>query len=324
MRCSLTWVVAEPVMKKVLLGILLLLGVVVIGAIVFVQNNPGALVQMAADHERGKARLARADIVIDGQNWPYLIGGSGEETILLIHGFGADKDNWTRFSAHFTEQYRVIAPDLPGFGEAERHEGWLYDIDTQVRRIRGFADALGLKRFHILGNSMGGHISAVYTLTYPDQVISLGLFNNAGVQEPNPSPMTLALREGRNLLLVESPEDFDRFMDFLFVTPPPVPDMVKQYFVDLAVNNRDFNDYIFKQLVDRSRGRLNERLSAIQQPVLVLWGRQDQVIDVSVMDAMRPHLSNARYEVFDDVGHLPMIEVPERSATVYREFLVGQ
>jgi pimeloyl-ACP methyl ester carboxylesterase len=85
----------------------------------------------------------------------YLEGGRGE-SVLLLHGFGADKDNWNLFSRYLTKRYHVIAPDLPVFGESSKIWSDQYNISAQVERVHDFVKQLGLKSFHLAGNSMGG------------------------------------------------------------------------------------------------------------------------------------------------------------------------
>ncbi len=106
--------------------------------------------------ERSASDLEHKTIVIGKETWHYLEGGPDDaEVLLLIHGFGGDKDNWTRFARSLTDNYRVIAPDLPGFGESAWHPDWNYSLLPQRSRLHGFVQALNLKQFHIAGNSMG-------------------------------------------------------------------------------------------------------------------------------------------------------------------------
>lgn len=132
------------------------------------------------------------------------------------------KDNWTRFAKYLTASYRVVAPDLPGFGDSDKHEDAMYDIGSQVERLAELAKALDLESFHLVGNSMGGHIAAVYAHRYPQQVISLGLFNSSGVTEPQMSEAHQALANGKNLLLVDDVADFARVLAFVFVEQPEI------------------------------------------------------------------------------------------------------
>jgi len=135
--------------------------------------------------ERNASGLDHKTIVIGEELWHYLEGGPKDaDVLLMIHGFGGDKDNWTRFARSLTNTYRVIAPDLPGFGESRWHPNWDYSLIPQRDRVANLVQALGLEQIHLIGNSMGGHLSALYAYEYPDDVMSLTLIDNAGVVSP--------------------------------------------------------------------------------------------------------------------------------------------
>ncbi|NIL95537.1 MAG: alpha/beta fold hydrolase, partial [Woeseiaceae bacterium] len=140
--------------------ILLTLAIVVIGLALMTFSLPGPAAEFAISIERYRTGLLPARIQVDGEPWHYLVGGPADgETVLLLHGFGANKDTWTRFAGYLTERYRVVAPDLPGFGESHRQPGQDYRLPAQRERLHAFVAALGLTDFHLAGNSMGGHLS---------------------------------------------------------------------------------------------------------------------------------------------------------------------
>jgi len=116
---------------------------------------PSLLLKRATDSERKAAGLQQKTALIGDHEIAYLEGGRGE-AIIMVHGFGANKDNWTRFAKFITPGFHVLALDLPGFGNSTSLEKASYGIVEQAKRLNQFADAIGLQRFHIVGNSMGG------------------------------------------------------------------------------------------------------------------------------------------------------------------------
>jgi len=279
------------------------------------------LYNYAKSIERGKAQLIEKTVQVDDHKIVYLEGGAGE-TILLVHGFGGDKDNWTRFARQFAGQYRIIAPDLPGFGESSRIESARYDIDTQTLRLKNFAKALDLDKFHIAGNSMGGWISANYAVKFPGDLLSLTLMNSAGLITSEKSEMMIMVENGFNPLLVSDVKDYDRLMKFVFVKPPYVPGALKRKFAEKAVQHRDFNDKIFADLLERSP-LMEELLPSITAPSLIIWGDTDRVLHVSGAEIFDRGIKDSRIYILEKCGHLPMIERPEETAGVFLKFIAG-
>lgn len=267
--------------------------------------------------ERAYSDIESNVVIVGDFVWHYSETGNQGEVILAIHGFGGDRDHWTRFARNFGPGYKVIAPDLPGFGQNLKREGDSYNISSQVKRLHEFVQTIGITNFHLVGNSMGGHIAGVYAATYPKEVKSLILIDNAGVKSPVPSDMMVMLERGEpNPLLVNSVEDFDRLMAFSFVKPPYLPGFMKRHFAEKAIANRPWNEGIFQQM--RAEGYLLEsKLNDIKSKTLVIWGEQDRVIHKSVTDVLKQKLKvQNRIEIMNGVGHAPMIEVPEETAEI--------
>lgn len=304
-------------MKKFLLGFGVLLAAV-IGNLYF---SPNALISTARFIERQVAGVSDQQITVDGITIQYYEGGPADaETILMIHGFGANRDNWLYFARPFTDRYHVVALDLPGFGESDKPDV-SYDVGAQTERVQAFTRALGLKKIHLVGNSMGGHIAALYAARYPDQVLSVALLDNAGVTSTQKSEMFRRIENGEaNPLVVRKPEDFQAVMDFVFVNPPSLPESLKRHFAEQSMANSAHYDTIFTQLRDRYVP-LEPELPKIQAPTLLLWGEQDRVLDVSSIEVMKPLLKKPSVVIMKDCGHAPMIERPEETARHYQAFL---
>lgn len=189
-----------------LLGLLIL---VVASYFVF----PGLILRLALRTERMTAGVTSQTLEAAGHQIVYLSGGTGE-ALVLLHGFGADKDNWTRVAKYLTPHFRVIAPDLPGFGESTRDRTAHYAINDQVERLHAFVTSLSLTGFHLGGNSMGGQLAGAYAARYPDQVQSLWLLAPGGVSSAQPSELAEHLKKGQKPLLVRTVEDFERLVAF--------------------------------------------------------------------------------------------------------------
>ena len=161
--------------------ILLLIAVVVFLTLLYL-FFPEQIVALMRWLMRKRARVVRKTVTVDGRSWPYLEGGDpSKPTLVMVHGFGADKDHWAFYAPWLTKDYHLIAPDLPGFGENDRDRELPFDVASQARRLKDFLDVLGIERPHLGGNSMGGWISLRFAIDYPDRLRTLTLMNNAGV-----------------------------------------------------------------------------------------------------------------------------------------------
>ncbi len=280
------------------------------------------LARLALSADRLRCGMKAHYCEVDGQPWHFLQGGRrGADTLLMLHGFGADKDNWTRFAGQLSRDYHIVIVDLPGFGDNPCRPGLDYSMAAQAERLCALLEQLSIACCHVLGSSMGGHLAALYAHRFPNQVLSLCLFSNGGIKAPQLCDMERALQRGVNPLLVSSEADFDRLLALVTEKRPFLPKWVRAYMARAAVARRECIAGIFRQYQQEIYGGLEGLLADLQLPVLVIWGQQDRVLDVSSCEVMRPLLGAAEFEIMADTGHLPMLERPAATARRYRRFL---
>lgn len=283
---------------------------------------PAPFYRMAVYAGRSAAGLTEKTVQVDDHRIVYLEGGRGE-TVLLVHGFGAEKDNWVLFAKYLTPIYRVVIPDLAGFGESSRISEASYDIMSQAARLDRFAEKVQIGRFHIAGNSMGGQVAGIYAAGYPGKVSSVALFAPAGIRSPEKSELWKLIEKGVNPLLVDNAEDYDRMLGMLFVKVPPMPYPVKKTYMEKAVKNRSFNEKIMGDMMKKTVW-LEPFLHRIKAPTLILWGDQDKLLHVSSVPVLEKGIRNHRTVVMKDCGHIPMVERPAETAAHYLNFLAGK
>ncbi|PAL21269.1 alpha/beta fold hydrolase [Sphingopyxis sp. GW247-27LB] len=285
---------------------------------------PGRLVAFGRWLLRKRGGMVQKSVTVDGRTWPYLEGGDpAKPLLLLVHGFAGDKDNWSMIAPYLTRDYHVVAPDLPGFGENERNPALAYDVAAQTARLKGFADALGLDRPHVAGNSMGGWIALRYALDYPDALASLILLDNAGVKGANDSDLEKqAANEDYNPLVIANLEDADRLVAMVVHKPPFIPSRLKPALYGDALKYRDQLDGIFWVIATEMRDHpLNDRLGEVRVPTLILWGRHDRLIDVSCVPVLEAGIAGSTAHIMEHVGHVPMVEDPKGTAAILKGFL---
>jgi pimeloyl-ACP methyl ester carboxylesterase len=310
MRFFRLWLVA--------LGVLGALALVAVGVSLYFYFSPERLVRRALDYERGLAGLVRKEAELPGGlRYAYLEGGMGEP-LMLLHGFGANKDNFVRVAKYLTPNYRVIIPDHLGFGESARPAKADYAPRAQAERLRALARALGMTRLHLGGNSMGGHIALTYAALYPREVASLWLLAPAGVWSAPPSEVRKRIADtGRNPMIVKNEEEFAELVAVVTAAPLPIPRRFLDVLAQERIRNRDLEQRIFKQLADDS---VEQRVRGLATPALIVWGAQDRVLHPASAGILQMLLTRSEVVMMPDVGHVPMLEQPERSALEYLRF----
>ena len=280
------------------------------------------LTGVALSVERWRSGLERKTIEVDGYTIPYLDGGEGEP-LILIHGFAANKDNFTRIGGLLTKKMRVIVPDLPGFGATERRPNDDFSIDKQAERVHAFAEKLGLKNYHVGGNSMGGWIAGITASKYPQEVQSVWFLNPAGTKAGGNSEVLKHYRDtGESLLTVSSREQYERLLDYIFTKrPSPMPAFVIDAMSEKAIADRPLNEKIYK-LIRETPSDMPERLQAAgyQKPTLIVWGDNDRVLHMEGAAELAASLPQSQVVMMKQMGHAPMLERPEETAADYLKF----
>lgn len=269
--------------------------------------------------------LRQKSTLVGGDTQWYLEGGetSPEGTVLLLHGFAGQKEDWNAFAAPLLERkFHVVAPDLPGFGQNEKHEHTNYEVTSQAKRIRAFAKALDLTSFHLVGSSLGGSIAAAYTYAAPDQVMTLTLIEPFGVRVPYETPLDQYLARDINPFAIGTPEAYDHLLGFLFETPPEMPEAVKLHRARETAENRAFYLKMWPQIRGGDRAYLLDLLlPEIKKKTLVLQGEKSKVVHPATAQMITNAVEGATAVVMPDCGHFPAVEKPQEAAALFLRFL---
>lgn len=277
------------------------------------------LAAMIIGLERFSAGVRRRSLQVDDHRVVYSEAGEGEPVVLL-HGFGASADSWNRFAGRVTKRYRVIAPDLPGWGESTRIDTASYAYPRQVERLHQFLNVLGLRQVHLVGHSMGGFIASAYAGRYPEEVITLGLIAPHGVAEPQPSELALSVAAGDNWLIATSIQEFDQLLNKVFARRPYLPKSVFRLLANHAIRSSAKSSRIFAELQSNDP-TLEERLPRIKAPALIIWGQQDRVLHVSCANVFRQCIKNSELLVIAGSGHMPLVENARECASAWLAFM---
>jgi pimeloyl-ACP methyl ester carboxylesterase len=259
-----------------------------------------------------------------------LSAGTGPETIVCVHGLGGTKASFMPTVNALADDYRVVALDLPGFGESDKPIGAPYDAPWFARSVFAAMDGLGIDHAHIAGNSMGGRVAIEAGLTERGRTGSLLLLSPA-LAWLRPRPWAPFLRALRPELGVIQP------------APRPIVEAIVRSLVpsgDGGWTAAGIDEFLRAYLTRRGRAAfyaaarniyLDEphgdqgfwtRLKSLECDSLFVWGRHDRLVPIGFMKHVEKALPRAKH-VELRCGHVPQVERPRETHAAIRKFLVG-
>jgi pimeloyl-ACP methyl ester carboxylesterase len=252
--------------------------------------------------------------------------------LILLHGMSSSLNTWDSVVIDLKKHRRVISLDLPGFGLTGPSPEMAYNFPYYSKFIDSFATRLQIKRFILAGNSMGGAISWNYALHNPSRLAKMILIDAAGYPKKGESG-SLGFKIAstpviNNLLLYATPKALVRkSLETVYYDQSRVTDEQVERFHDVAIRegNREAALLIFKgSFQGDSKRFLNSnvsRIAEIKTPTLILWGDKDNLIGVNNVDNFLKDIQGSKAEIYKNVGHVPMEEVPGKVAASILAFV---
>lgn len=265
-------------------------------------------------------------IVVDGLRVHYQDSGPADAPVLLLlHGFGSSMQTWDAWTAKLELEFRVIRPDLPGFGLTGAVPSKDYSEAHDVLTLQRFVDQLGVTDFSIVGHSFGGKIAWSMAASQPDRVKALVLMAPDGFApeaqwgtKPYEVPVTMGLMK------YSLPEYFIRqFLEAAFYDPQWLtPNLVDRYHAMLRAPG------VRSAILDRADQTVYTnpvpRLKNIKAPTLLLWGANDAMIPSSNAASYSSVLRQSQTVVLPKLGHVIQEEQPELGLARVEAFLSQQ
>lgn len=297
-----------------------------------VRKNLALSLRLSSLFDHGDDHFHTAtDVRVDGIDTFYIEAGAGTPVILL-HGLGATNTSFLPTFLDLSRDYRVIAPDLPGFGESGKPVR-SYDPEFYAKWVIGFMNELGIERAYLVGNSMGGRISVETALRAPERVDKVALLA--------PSSAFIRRREFERIVRFLRPE--------LALVPLPLPrrqvvgsirrlfhrpERLRDVWYESAADE-------FIRVFQKPRGRIAffsaarqiyleqpygesgfwDRLPQLSRPALFIWGERDWLVPARFERHVERCLPQATSIVLEDCGHVPQYELPEETHRLVRDFL---
>jgi len=266
-------------------------------------------------------------MVIDGQVVHFCDQGEGQPVILL-HGFAASLHTWNGWTEALKNKYRIIRLDLPGFGLTGPSKTNTYSRSQWVEFLDKFVDRLGIGKFSLIGNSLGGFIAWNYAVEFPEKVDKLVLLDPIGYNQKVPLLLELAsLPIVGEIGKINMPRPMikmclkDVYGNQKLVTEK----LVDHYFgLTLFKGAREAYINIFR-LIKEGGGnpKVGEKIKYITKPTMLMWGESDRWVPVGLLDRWKKDVPHAVVKVYPGVGHVPMEEKPAITAKDVDRFLSG-
>lgn len=293
-----------------------------LGAGVLVNQYRHAIYNAGIESEATSLGLNAKTVPVDSISWSYWESGlqGRKPTLVLIHGFGASKATWLALAKHIASDFHLVIPDLPGHGDSSFDQSQSYSLDNQTRQFNAFIEALGLEQFHLAGSSMGGGITGLYAGTYPDKLLSAILLNPAGIVEYR-SDYQRRLDQGENPLLVNSVADLDFLFEYAVAKKITIHWPFNQVLVENAIEKRPVLNKVFADLTADPTYSIKSAVKNISAPTLVVWGKLDRIIAPENAKAYQQANPAIQVKMLDQVGHIPMVEIPEACAAIVLDFV---
>jgi pimeloyl-ACP methyl ester carboxylesterase len=267
--------------------------------------------------------IAERFVTVYGQQLRYFAAGNTKRpTIIILHGLISEASDWLPNIQVLSQQFHVIALDLPGCGQSDKPL-INYLIGTFVDYLHSFVQTLGCDRFSLIGHSLGAIIAINFALTYPNKVHKLvNVSGGFGYALPDSNPQMLGFTPGSLKLLNPSTQEEVRKLLVLVLYDQEIAQAEEtvNYVFTVASNSSHVNERIV-ELFKQGEDTLDGKLSALNHPTLILWGRQDKLTPVNLGDRFQAELPNSQLIIFDECAHNPYAEQYKNFNTEVLRFL---
>ena len=255
-------------------------------------------------------------------------GNRNGPAVILLHGSNSSLHAFEPWVERLGNQYRAISIDLPGHGLTGETPSGIYNNASYVDVVRAIADNLGIEEFVLAGNSMGGAVAWQFALAYPERLPGLVL-----IDAPGPPQWYRDVEPGSSVMIF----NLLRQDWFRFISTKLDPYYLTKQGVQAAYNNSPVvNDALIRRYYELNLRAGTRRatmtrfsqfsiepvdVSIITTPTLIMWGREDSLIGMDQADRLAKTLPNTQTAYYDQVGHMPMEEIPDKSAADLMAFI---
>jgi pimeloyl-ACP methyl ester carboxylesterase len=269
---------------------------------------------------------------VDGLSLHYLVEGHGP-AVILVHGLGGFAESWRHNVAALADRATVYAVDLPGYGRSAKPRTH-YSLTFFARALHGFVETMGLSQVSLAGHSLGGAVAVTYALTHPARVERLALLGAVipgfGYEMSWAYRLVATYGLGEALALLGCASLYKAAVARCFHRPTPAE---IEFLVDSDYAERAGAAaraaylatlrHVRTDFVEHAEN-YRRAIASLDQPVLLLHGRQDRVVPAAHCASVADAVARGRARFIDDCGHFPQIEQATVVNGWLRQFLVGR
>ncbi len=284
---------------------------------------PQIMIQLGQVSMRCYSNVSRYEKKLGQRNWVYLKGGSGQ-VVLLIHGYGTNKDRWYPIIGHLTDRLTVIAPDIPGFGETTILQKDSFTINEQTHHLHTFISSFNFKKIHLVGVSMGAAIAGTYASIYPKAIKSLTLISPYGIKTKIKSYANIHYRKKiKDLLLYTDLAHQNAFMQLVLNKKIFIPGSVKSYFLKRRLKNYPKYEKIFNGIYSSGENNLFKHLHKIQATTLAIWGTEDRLFHYSGAKIIKRYIRKSEIVLVKNGSHAMFYDRSKEVTEALLKFLLS-
>lgn len=253
---------------------------------------------------------------IDGNKIRYLESGTSKNTLVLIHGLGASAERWDKVIPLFENHYKVIVPDLVGFGFSDKP---LVDYTPEFFSdfIDKFFTATNIEQANIIGSSLGGQIAIEYASLHPEKIKKLVLVSPAGIMKHS----TPALDAYIMAAMYPNEQNAKNAFELMEGSGRSADESIVNAFVKRMRLPNAKLAFMSSLLGLKNSKLITSKLQTILIPTLIIWGSNDPIIPITFADNFLSAIQNSQLHRIDNCGHTPYVQDPHTFASAVLEFL---
>ena len=254
---------------------------------------------------------------IDEHKIRYLESGTSKNTLVLIHGLGASAERWTNVIPIFTDNFRVVVPDLIGFGYSDKPTVD-YTLDFFSEFLEKFFIASNIECPNIIGSSLGGQISAEYASSHSQEIEKLVLVSPSGMMKQSTPVLDAYIMAALYPNEISAKNAFE----LMEGSGKHVEDQIINGFIERMRLPNAKLAFMSTVLGLKNSVSITSKLKSISAPTLIIWGANDSVIPINYADDFVSVIPDCKFYKMDGCGHTPYVQDPCTFTSKVLEFLI--